>query len=147
MAANTKTAFTIDIIPGESIGPIRLEMTSPEIKEAILSFPSQTQLTLDDLGIVAWSRGENHSLNSVEEGPCVRLGIRVWNTSHEIRLWGQSVNNISNDDAVTLFERYAGKLAHSYGGFDSVKAGVDAVRWEDSDPWIDSIFVMKPERK
>jgi hypothetical protein len=144
MATNEGTAFTIEIIPGESIGPFRLGMTSTDIEAAIHSLGADVPTTLEDLGLVAWSRGDDGNwVNTEEAGRCVRLGIRVYNNDHEIFLKGQKVNNIGNDEAIQLFESFAGKVSHSYGGFDAAKAGIDAVRWENSDPWIDSIFVME----
>ena len=146
MAAKQEVTFTIEIIPGESIGPFRLGMTSTELDEAIRSLGADVPITLDDLGIVAWSRGDDGGwINTNDAGSCVRLGIRVCSNDHEILLKGQRVNDIGNDEAIQLFESFAGKVSHSYGGFDAAKAGIDAVRWENSDPWIDSIFVMEPK--
>lgn len=146
MAAKQEVTFTIEILPGESIGPLRLGMNSTEMDEAIRSLGAEVPITLDDLGIVAWSRGDEGGwINTTEAGQCARLGIRVYNNDHNIFLEGQRVNNIGNNEAIQLFESFAGKVSHSYGGFDAAKAGIDAVRWENSDPWIDSIFVMEPK--
>lgn len=136
--------LTIEIVPGQSIGPFRLGMTAPEIEEALRSLSPESPVTLEALGVVAWS-SDSRGWTSVEgSSRCEQLGIRVYNNDHAILLMGQPVNNISNEDAIRLFESFAGKLSHFYGGFDAEEAGIKAVRWEDSDPWIDSIFVMPP---
>jgi hypothetical protein len=84
----------------------------------------------------------------VETGDhCEQLGIRVYRNQHTIILHRERVNDISNDDAIRLFESFTGDLEHSYGGFESKRVGIQAVRWEDSDPWIDSIFVMPTENR
>jgi hypothetical protein len=145
MADQQKVTFTFEIIPGKSIGPFRLGMTSSEIHEAIHSLGGDGSLSLEPLGIVAWSRGNDGGwINTTEAGKCVRLGIRVFNNDHEIVLKGQRVNDISNEDAIALLESLAEKVSHSYGGFDATSAGIEAVRWENSDLWIDSFFVMEP---
>ena len=94
---------------------------------------------------MAWSSDGRGGWKSPEGSErCERLGIRVYNNDHIVLLIGQPVNNIGNEDAIHLFESFAGALSHSYGGFDALQAGIDAVRWENSDPWIDSIFVTPP---
>lgn len=121
-------------------------MTSTELAEAIRSFGAGVPIALKDLGIVAWSRGDDDDwIDTAEAGECVRLGIRVYNNAHNILLKGHKVNNIGNEEAIQLFESFAEVVSRSYGGFDVPTAGIDAVRWEDSDPWIDSIFVMEPK--
>jgi len=136
--------LSLGIVPGRSIGPFQLGMTALEIEEALRTLSPESPLTLEALGIVAWSR-DSRGWTSVEgSNRCEHLGIRVYNNDHTILLMGQQVNNISNEDAIRLFESFGGKLSHSYGGFDAVEVGIDAVRWENSDPWIDSIFVMPP---
>jgi hypothetical protein len=140
---NSHMKFTIEIVPGKSIGPFRLGMTWPEIEEALRSISTDTPLTLDVLGIVAWTSDGRGGWKMPEASErCEQLGIRVYNNEHPILLIGQLVNNISNENAIRLFESFAGTMVHSYGGFDAAQAGIDAVRWENSDPWIDSIFVM-----
>jgi hypothetical protein len=146
MADQQKVAFTIEIVPGRSIGPFRLGMTSFEIHEALYSLGGDGAFSLESLGIVAWSRvHDGRWINMTEGVKCVTLGIRVYNNGHEIVLKGRRVNDISNEDAVALFESFAENVSHSYGGFDAVSAGIKAVRWENSDPWIDSIFIEEPQ--
>lgn len=137
--------LTIEIVPGKSIGPFRLGMTSSEIEESLRSLATEESLNLDTLGIVAWSSDGRGGWKSPEGSECCeRLGIRVYNNDHLVLLMGKPVNNISNEDAIVLFQSFAGAISHSYGGFDAPQAGIDAVRWENSDPWIDSFFVMPP---
>ena len=130
-------SLTLEIVPGQSIGPFRLGMTRQEVEQALWSL-SPEPLTIDDLGVVAWFPDDE---NPQPADRCTQLGIRVYNNPHTILLRGQSVNNIGNEEAIALFESFAVRLDHSYGGFDALAAGIQAVRWEDSDPWIDSIFV------
>lgn len=138
--------ITFEIVPGESIGPFRLGMTASEIQTAIRTLSDDPSVNLESLGIVAWHNAINGMAAVNETDRCDRLGIRVYNNEHSVVLKGQPVNNISNADAKSLFALIAGELQHSYGGFGSESKGIDAVRWENSDPWIDSIFVMPPKR-
>ena len=57
---------------------------------------------------------------------CERLGIRVYNNDHLVLLMGKPVNNISNEDAIVLFQTFAEAISHSFEGFDAPQAGIDA---------------------
>lgn len=48
----------------------------------------------------------------------------------------------SAKDAQSHLESIANGIRHAYGGFGSVSKGIDSVRYEDSNDWIDSIFVF-----
>jgi hypothetical protein len=82
---------TLEIVPGESIGPFRLGMTASEIEEALRSL-SPEPLTLDDLGVIA-----NFPKEEASDGPkhCNQLQIRVFNNDHAVLLLGQPVNGIA----------------------------------------------------
>lgn len=137
--------LTFEIVPGESIGPFRLGTTASEIQAAIRTLSDDPSVNLESFGIVAWHNAVNGMAAVSETDRCDRLGVRVYN-EHSVVLKGQPVNNISNEEAKSLLGLIAGELQHSYGGFGSESKGIDAVRWENSDPWIDSIFVMPPKR-
>ncbi len=134
--------LTLEIVPGESIGPFRLGMTSSEIESTLRQLTDDPSVTLETLGLVARHNTNNGMVAANETDKCDRLGIRVYNNEHSVVLKGQSVNNIGDKDARRLLESIAEDIRHTYGGFGSESKGIDAVRWEDSDTWIDSIFVM-----
>jgi hypothetical protein len=131
---------TLEIVPGQSIGPFRLGMTMQEIEEALRSL-SPEALTLDDLGVIATIPDEQ---TPDGENRCNKLEIRVFNNDHTVLLLGQSMNNISNSDAARLLSTISPDVRHSYACLSVTEAGIEAIRWEHSDASIYCFFVIPP---
>lgn len=136
----TPMRYTLEIVPGKSIGPFRLGMTIQEINDAMRSLTSEP-LTLEDLGMRAdFPKGETPE----DHKRCNRLEIRVVNNDHTLLLLGQPVNDISNADADSLFSSISPAMRRSYACLSLEEAGIEAIRWEHSDDWIYCFFVIPP---
>jgi hypothetical protein len=136
----TPMRYTLEIVPGKSIGPFRLGMTSQEINDAMRLFSSEP-LTLEDLGMMADFPKEE---TPDSQKRCNRLQIRVVNNDHTLLLRGQPVNDISNADADSLFSSISPDVRRSYACLSLEEAGIEAIRWEHSDDWIYCFFVIPP---
>jgi hypothetical protein len=131
---------TLEIVPGNSIGPFRLGMTCQEIEDA-LRLLSQEPLTLDDLGVIA-----SFPKEEAPDGQkrCNQLEVRVFNNAHTVVLLGQPVNDISNSDAARLLSSISPDVRHSYACLSVCEVGIEAIRWEHSDASIYCFFVIPP---
>jgi len=141
-------AIELEIVPGQSIGPFRLGMTSHEIKDVLQTLSPETPLTLEDLGITASCISPSGDWKNL--GPCERceqLEIRVSNNEHSIIVHGQRVNDIDKQDALRLFESFSVEVERFYSGCQAKDVGIGALRWEPADECIYSIFVMLPETR
>lgn len=132
--------YTLEIVPGKSIGPFRLGMTPQEIQAELRSL-SPDVLTLDDLGVIASFPKEE---TPDDQKGCYRLEIRVFKNDHPVLLLGQPVNDISISDAARLLSSISPDVRHSYAWSSIAEAGIEAIRWEHSDDWIHCFFVMAP---
>jgi hypothetical protein len=116
--------YTLEIIPGKSVGPFHLGMTIQEINDAMHAL-SAAPITLDDLGINATF------------GPlCEKLQIRVVNNKHQFLLSGSSVNDIERGAAWDLLASLGAPVLRGYASYDVPEQGISATRWERSDDEI-----------
>jgi hypothetical protein len=120
----TPMTYTLEIIPGKSVGPFHLGMTIQEINDAMHAL-SAAPITLDDLGINATF------------GPlCEKLQIRVVNNKHQFLLSGSSVNDIERGAAWDLLASLGAPVLRGYASYDVPEQGISATRWERSDDEI-----------
>lgn len=132
----TQAGASIEIVPGRAIGPSHLGMTVEQLGQAVRTWTDATKTSVD-LGIEAWFD---------ENGHCSKLSIRVFNNKHTVMLGGYNVNDIDEATLLKLFELlYPGVEVHrSYASRSLPALGLETVKWESSDDWIDSFFVVPP---
>lgn len=126
-------AATIEILSGRAIGPFQLGMTAAQVEQARLKMMNG-DASLDDLGI---------EVKFGEDGDCHELRIRVFNNSYSILFAGANLNDIEIDSIVDLVaSRFPEAGCHSsYGARSWPTLGIEVVKWEATDSWVDSIVV------
>jgi hypothetical protein len=124
---------TIEIVPGKSIGPFQFGMTSDEVAQVLRVF-TNGEASLSDLMI---------EVRFDSECRCCELRIQIFNNPNTITLNGQTVSN-NQESLIELFaEIYPdAELRRSYACREWPSLGVSAVKWESSDDWIDSLFLV-----
>lgn len=132
-------SYTLEVIPGKSIGPFRLGMTAQDVESALRAFAPER--TLWDLGIVV------HFAETGEPGVearCSRISVCVVGNSGDVVLFGRRVNEIDRDEAASLLASSGFPLRRSYSYCEIEKIGIQAFRWESSDDWIYAFDVVPP---
>jgi len=128
----------VEIVPGKSIGPFVLGMSRDQIDQAWEEWVSRSDAPIPDLAV-------DYRLNA--EGRCHELWIRVINNENTLRLDGESVNDIDVDIVVErMRNRYPEhECVWSYACRSWPKLGLEVVKWESTDEWVDSIVISAPE--
>jgi len=123
----------IEIIPGKSIGPLRFGMTREEVGRAIQTFAGE-RTTLEDLNI---------EVKYDVHGRCNEQRIRIFNNPHEITFHGHIVRD-NQESVQDLFAHLFpdAEMQHSYACREWPSLGVIAVKWESSDDWLDSLWLV-----
>lgn len=138
--------FTLEIVPGKSIGPFQLGMTSAEINEA-MRFLSPDPLTLKDLGISASCHDDRGNWRPLEGSDrCEQLELIVVGNDNTLLLLGRRVNDIGKREAWNLMASLGSPMLEDYAWYDVPEQGISAVRWERSDEAIYCFDVTEPTK-
>lgn len=126
-------AATIELVPGRAIGPFQLGMTVAQVEQARLEMMNGDS-SLEELGI---------QIKFGAQGNCHELRIRVFSNSYSILLAGANVNDIEIESIVDLIDSHfpEAQCHSSYGARSWPALGIEAVKWEATDSWVDSIVV------
>jgi len=147
---------SIEIIPGESIGPIKLGMTREQIEQLgirpsagsadreLWHYP-MTDAIEETVGL----KPCQYPLPGVEvyydeSDRCHRLAaiLGYLPCAPVFTLCGHIVNGIAEQDVASILRSIANDVSASYGSIYSLSAGIRAIKWEASDEEVICIEVM-----
>lgn len=138
---------TYEVVPGESIGPIRLGMTRREVESLGLGPRIGSE---DTLHFPVPSPGEPCSWHNAgltarfEKGVCRLIGARLRTLGALFTLEGRVLDGMSEGAFVTLIESLGAEAQLTLGSVQAPGLGLRAGKWEFSDSYFSDVEVMAP---
>jgi hypothetical protein len=135
-----------EVVPGVSIGPVRLGMTREEIRALPILRLSETE---DGAGfdLVARERGPydigaDAIVRFDEKGRCKHISVTV-DGACELYLGDESLRSPGSELEGVL--QRLGPIQHGYGSATVPARGVDATKWENGDSFYYMVGVFPPK--
>ena len=141
---------TYEVVPGRSIGPVRLGMTRADVGALDLGWrisePESLSVPFVRPGD-AWGHQEPGLRVGFEAGVCNHLAavLPMEAGFPRFELSGRPLNGIESEKLVDLLRAMGGLPEQSYGGVSARDLGVEASKWEASDSFFTAVRVFEPE--